>query len=135
VQLDDVFYASSHGLEIKGPLSYPVQRQMADLFRPDLEAAMVALEALKLQFPGVELEDNSFAVSVHYRNVRIVRLCCTPRVYKNFVQCASEFVQQIYEIVREYADSFPRLVVKEGRKVFELRPRVSIELGCTSSNN
>eukprot|EP00904_Undaria_pinnatifida_P007051 jgi/Undpi1/3476/HiC_scaffold_16.g06848.m1 len=112
VGLDDVFYAGSHGLEIQGPLDRPVKCQMAEDMRPTLEATTVALHALLGHVPGYEIEDNKFSLSVHYRQVS-----------------SSAHVEEVHKIVHEYVATAPKIVVKAGKKVLELRPKVDWNKG------
>eukprot|EP00752_Nemacystus_decipiens_P012117 g10742.t1 len=112
VGLDDVFYAGSHGLEIQGPLERPVKCQMAENMRPTLEACTEALHSLLSHVPGYEIEDNKFSLSVHYRQV-----------------VSSAHVDEVHQIVHEYVANAPEIVVKAGKKVLELRPKVDWNKG------
>lgn len=111
VQLDNLVYAGSHGFDIKGPKSLPINCQVADNFRPMLEQCVKDLSAQVAHIPGAELEDNRLAVSVHYRHVPV-------------------HLQGLVEsIVDKYIALHPSLVKKHGKKVFELRPRVDWNKG------
>ncbi|CAM9658745.1 unnamed protein product [Pylaiella littoralis] len=112
VGLDDVFYAGSHGLEIQGPLARPVRCQMAENMRPTLEACTEALHSLLAHVPGYEIEDNKFSLSVHYRQV-----------------ASPAHVDEVHKIVHEYISEAPEIVVKAGKKVLELRPKVDWNKG------
>ncbi|CAB1098752.1 GT20 [Ectocarpus sp. CCAP 1310/34] len=112
VGLDDVFYAGSHGLEIQGPLDRPVKCQMAEDMRPMLEATTDALHSFLAHIPGYEIEDNKFSLSVHYRQVR-----------------SPPHVEELHKIVHEYVATAPEIVVKAGKKVLELRPKVDWNKG------
>lgn len=69
VQLDNLVYAGSHGFDIKGTKTRPINCQVADHFRPELEQALRDLSAQTAHIAGAELEDNGLAMSVHYRHV------------------------------------------------------------------
>jgi trehalose 6-phosphate phosphatase len=111
VQLDNLVYAGSHGFDIKGPKSLPINCQVADNFRPMLEQCVADLSVEIAHIPGAEMEDNRLAVSVHYRHVPV------------------ELQYQVEEIVDQYIARHPSLVKKHGKKVFELRPRVDWNKG------
>ncbi|TMW62494.1 hypothetical protein Poli38472_005112 [Pythium oligandrum] len=111
VQLDNLVYAGSHGFDIKGPKTLPINCQVGDHFRPMLEQCVRDLSAAIAHIPGAEMEDNHLAVSVHYRHV------------------AMEFQAEVEDIVDDYIIQHPSLVKKHGKKVFELRPRVDWDKG------
>lgn len=83
VQLDELYYAGSHGYDISGPLrrrgdvssnsSEPsevlpsVSFRVAESFRPALEEAKSRAEEALAGINGALVEDNTFSVSVHYR--------------------------------------------------------------------
>jgi len=112
VQLDDVYYAGSHGFDISGPLGGgPISCQVGDQFRPLLEEVRTILEAQLSSVPGTKVEDNKFALSVHYRNV------------------SEEWVQQVFDTVTKLVERQPDLALKHGKKVLELRPKVDWNKG------
>ena len=67
VSLDELYYAGSHGFDIDGPggLRHSVSAEII----PVLAAAREALVQDLADVPGATVEDNRFAVSVHWRNV------------------------------------------------------------------
>ena len=67
VQLDELYYAGSHGFDILGPDGS--NYKMAESFRPSLEEAKVKLEEQLAHIAGALVEDNNFSVSAHYRMV------------------------------------------------------------------
>ncbi|KAF4321325.1 hypothetical protein BBO99_00005042 [Phytophthora kernoviae] len=111
VQLDNLVYAGSHGFDIKGTKTRPINCQVADHFRPELEQALIGLKELTAHIAGAELEDNGLAVSVHYRHV--------DPALQNAVE----------HIVDDYVAYHPSLTKKMGKMVFELRPRVDWDKG------
>lgn len=111
VQLDNLVYAGSHGFDIKGPKSLEVNCQVAQDFRPMLEAALQAFASVIDAFPGAELEDNGLAVSVHFRHV-------DPALHA-----------RMEALIDEYIAEHPGLVKQYGKKVFEIRPQVDWNKG------
>ncbi|CAH0481875.1 unnamed protein product [Peronospora belbahrii] len=111
VQLDNLVYAGSHGFDIKGTKTRPINCQVADQFRPDLEQALRDLTTQTAHIAGAELEDNGLALSIHYRHVDLA------------LQNAVE------QIVDDYVAYHPSLIKKMGKMVFELRPRVDWDKG------
>jgi len=94
VQLEGIVYAGSHGFDISGPAravangpgtsgaetfgaetpagsaqETPLTLSVGDRYRPMLERVKSKLESRLANIPGAKVEDNKFALSVHYRNV------------------------------------------------------------------
>ncbi|KAG6975709.1 hypothetical protein JG688_00002097 [Phytophthora aleatoria] len=111
VQLDNLVYAGSHGFDIKGTKTRPINCQVADHFRPEMEQALHQLTEQTAHITGAELEDNGLAISVHYRHV--------DPALQNAVE----------QIVDDYVAYHPGLTKKLGKMVFELRPRVDWDKG------
>eukprot|EP00618_Florenciella_parvula_P001738 CAMPEP_0119519748 /NCGR_PEP_ID=MMETSP1344-20130328/35953_1 /TAXON_ID=236787 /ORGANISM="Florenciella parvula, Strain CCMP2471" /LENGTH=309 /DNA_ID=CAMNT_0007557561 /DNA_START=230 /DNA_END=1155 /DNA_ORIENTATION=- len=111
VKLDDVYYAGSHGFEISGPVSQPISCQVADEFRPLLAETKAVLEKAVASIEGAMVEDNKYALSIHYRNVR------------------ADQVEHVRAVVSAHLESQPTLCLKHGKKVFELRPKVDWNKG------
>jgi trehalose 6-phosphate phosphatase len=123
VKLDHLFYAGSHGLDIEGPttsdnsssqvrrdesgsaagISYqPIAREHIDVVRDVRELLIERTREIE----GVIVEDNKFCCSVHFR------------------QCTSkEAVARVELLVKEVAEA-KGLQMKQGRKVFEVRPQI-----------
>ena len=140
VQLPHLFYAGSHGLDISGPgqppretpaqgeakgegngggqgetpesssstcLSYQPASNHIDLVR---RVRKLLIEKTK-SIEGVTVEDNKFCCSVHFRN-------CSD----------TASVSDIEAIVKGVVDS-QGLQMKQGRKVFEVRPQITWNKG------
>ena len=108
VQIDDILYAGSHGFEI----GWPGERlfaggQAADMLPVLQEFAGLVGKGLA-HVEGVLVEDNKYSVTVHYRMVGD-----EARVPEVFAY-----------VVKLVRDSFPTLVVRHGKKVLEVRPKV-----------
>ncbi|XP_052184508.1 probable trehalose-phosphate phosphatase D isoform X2 [Diospyros lotus] len=128
VQLDEVYYAGSHGLDIRGPplqlKSYDAKYQTRALDKKMLKE----FEKKTSEIQGVVIEDNRFSISVHYRHVQ----------------------EKDYGILQEAVHSvlakYPCFHLTKGLKVLEIRPSIkwnkghALEylldtLGFTSSSN
>lgn len=112
VDLSEIFYAGSHGFDIDGPngLRHAVK---ADVL-PLLGDTFVALNEKLSGIDGVTVEDNRFALSVHWRNV------------------ATNDRDKIEQIVDEVLASPPyqgHLRKSKGKCVYELRPKVDWDKG------
>ena len=112
VNLDELYYAGSHGFDIRGPSGSSVRHQVADDMRPAMEETMDALARRVAHVAGAELEDNYMSVSVHYRAV------------------AEDQVADVEDSVDSYVSEASHPLVKHhGKKVFELRPKVDWNKG------
>ena len=107
VGVDDIFYAGSHGFDIRGPDASLMRHQVAMDYLPHLASARDRLAARLDPIDGAEVEDNLYSVSVHFRNLRDA--------------CSLEEVQLI---LREELTSFPQLRLSEGKCVYELKPDI-----------
>ena len=120
VQIPELYYAGSHGLDIVGPVTEPdgsVSLREVE-FQPAPWAPAVmdsvykeCLEAIK-DIPGSTVDHNKFCVSVHYRN------------------CEQKDWGRVQAVVDACVSGDPdRLKKAEGRKVFEVKPRVAWDKG------
>ena len=103
---DRLWVAGSHGFEIAAagaPDDAPSFRP-AERFRPGLEAAAAALTEALAEVDGALVEDNTFAVSVHYRNV------------------PDDKIADVEEAVAAVLLEQPSLTRQAGKMVIELRP-------------
>ncbi|XP_020582107.1 probable trehalose-phosphate phosphatase 6 [Phalaenopsis equestris] len=120
VQLSELYYAGSHGLDIKGPTKWPkhikakaksILCQPASSFLPMInEVYKLLLEKTKL-IPGSKVENNRFCISVHYRCVEEKRW------------------NGLAEEVRSVLSGYPDLKLTQGRKVLEIRPIIEWDKG------
>jgi len=122
VGLPHLFYAGSHGMDIEGPdvgisgqttagTTNRVKHRPEGLDQNEAAGARDELSERTAGIEGVTVEDNKFCCSVHFRN------CKDPTS-----------VDRVERIVREVSDE-RGLDVKRGRKVFEVRPRVTWNKG------
>ena len=111
VGLPGLYYAGNHGLELlgpKGPWTHP--RAKAALGALRLTAR--ALRRELADFPGASLEDKALSLSLHYRRM-------SPRL-------SPSLEDRVREILGPHAR---RLRLSPGKKVWEIRPRLSWDKG------
>ncbi|KAH7652734.1 HAD-superfamily hydrolase subfamily IIB protein [Dioscorea alata] len=120
VRLAELYYAGSHGMDIKGPVKGPrhaktktkaVLFQPASEFLPMINEVYKALLVKTRSIPGVKVENNKFCASVHFRCVDEKRW--------------SALAEQVRSVLKEY----PKLRLTQGRKVLEIRPTIKWDKG------
>ncbi|GJN00273.1 hypothetical protein PR202_ga17693 [Eleusine coracana subsp. coracana] len=125
VGLSELYYAGSHGMDIKGPSSSKpflppnfqegnsktVLLQPAREFLPVIDKAYRGLVDKTKATPGARVENNKFCLSVHFRCVDEKRW--------------SPLAEQVKAVLRD----FPELKLSEGRKVLEIRPSIMWDKG------
>nr|GMC52541.1 probable trehalose-phosphate phosphatase H [Ipomoea batatas] len=100
VKLSELYYAGSHGMDIKGPVK-----------GHNYEKVYKALLGKTKSIPGAKVENNKFCLSVHYRCVE----------EKNW----NELGEQVKSVLKGY----PELRLCQGRKVLEVRPIIKWDKG------
>ncbi|KAG8072428.1 hypothetical protein GUJ93_ZPchr0006g43441 [Zizania palustris] len=113
VGLPELYYAGSHGMDIKGPSSNPesVLCQPASEFLPMIDEVYKALVEKTKSTPGAKVENNKFCLSVHFRCVDEKRW--------------NALGEQVKAVIKEY----PKLKLTQGRKVLEIRPSIKWDKG------
>lgn len=103
VQIDSLYYAGSHGLDIAGPplAGEAVVHQPAPWALSLMDSIHDRLVALVAPIEGSSVEHNTYCVSVHYR-------LCVDRW------------KELEEIVAATVAPHEQLTVSRGRKVFEV---------------
>lgn len=119
VRLGELYYAGSHGMDIKGPAKgskykkgdQSVLFQPASEFLPMIDEVYKKLVEKTKSTPGAKVENNKFCVSVHFRRVD----------EKEW----TELARQVRSVIKEY----PKLRLTQGRKVLEIRPTIKWDKG------
>ncbi|GAX78149.1 hypothetical protein CEUSTIGMA_g5591.t1 [Chlamydomonas eustigma] len=121
VQLKELYYAGSHGMDIAGPQdikhaagsSCDSSFQPAAHFRPLIDKVYEELCDRLVSVPGSYVEHNNFCVSAHYRN------------------CPGESWLLVVKAVEETlaGRGNEELRITRGRKVVEIRPKVNWHKG------
>ncbi|GAB4826264.1 hypothetical protein Ancab_009129 [Ancistrocladus abbreviatus] len=125
VQLNDVYYAGSHGMDIMAPprqqescnANYHTRAvdkkgneviifQPAQEFLPEILEIFNELEEETMAMEGVSIEDNRFCVSVHFRRAK------------------EEDYGMIEERVTSVLSKHSNFHLTRGRKVMEIRPSI-----------
>jgi len=116
IQLQQLFYAGSHGLDIQGPLAgnYKLENpeqcsyQPAAAYFSTMNTLNDELREQMKSIPGSSVEHNKYCVSVHYRN-------CDPAHLEQVDATVTQAVAQ-------HGGAGVRIT--HGKKVLELRPDV-----------
>ncbi|XP_009797815.1 probable trehalose-phosphate phosphatase J isoform X2 [Nicotiana sylvestris] len=119
VQLAELYYAGSHGMDIEGPSkgskykkeAQAVLFQPASDFLPMIDEVYKELLDKTKCIEGVRVENNKFCVSVHFR-------CVDEKEW-------GELAQHVRSVLKEY----PKLRLSQGRKVLEIRPIIKWDKG------
>ncbi|XP_051214855.1 trehalose 6-phosphate phosphatase RA3 isoform X1 [Lolium perenne] len=122
VKLEELYYAGSHGMDIKGPttvsnhkakvsLADEVLCQPATEFLPIIQEVYETLTAKMEAIPGAMVENNKFCLSVHFRCVD------------------EEEWDALGKEVRAVLEGYPDLRLTKGRKVLEIRPSIKWDKG------
>ncbi|KAL1831464.1 hypothetical protein DCAR_0101439 [Daucus carota subsp. sativus] len=120
VRLPELYYAGSHGMDIKGPSKgsqykknahESVLCQPACEFLPMIDEVYTALLEKTRSTPGAKVENNKFCLSVHFR-------CVEEKKW-------SELAQKVRSVLKDY----PELKLAQGRKVLEIRPTIKWDKG------
>ncbi|CAL5397672.1 unnamed protein product [Camellia sinensis] len=130
VELDNVYYAGSHGLDIAAPFESPnygdpkhqtrgvdrngnevVLFQPAKKYSPTIQKIFSALLERTRNIQGVMIEHNKFCISVHFRHVHDEDFCTLEKL--------------VNSIMGEYRE----FCVSEGKMVFEIRPDMKWDKG------
>ncbi|KAK1403729.1 Trehalose 6-phosphate phosphatase [Heracleum sosnowskyi] len=119
VRLAELYYAGSHGMDIKGPskgsqykkTAQSVLCQPATKFLPMIKEVYKTLLDKTKSTPGAKVENNKFCLSVHFR-------CVEEKKW-------SELAQKVRSVLKDY----PKLQLTQGRMVLEIRPTIKWDKG------
>ncbi|KAK7321171.1 hypothetical protein VNO77_31530 [Canavalia gladiata] len=119
VRLAELYYAGSHGMDIKGPTNRRSTKKGNEgvLFQPASEFLPMINEVYNIlvektkSVPGAKVENNKFCLSVHFR-------CVDEKSW-------AALAEQVSLVVNEY----PKLRLSQGRKVLEIRPSIKWNKG------
>lgn len=130
VKLEELYYAGSHGMDIKGPepsskgskaytkasdkmSNNGILYQPASEYLPMMDKIFASLVEKTKEIDGAKVENNKFCVSVHYRNVD----------QKSW----SALEEQICSVLKEYESHGIRFT--QGKMVIEIRPPIKWDKG------
>ncbi len=112
VDIKNIFYAGSHGFDIKGPGGFTMIHPVAEKTIP-LVAEII--EKLKNEFQNIEgalVEEKKFSVAAHYRKVK-----------------KESDLQYIEKIIEQIIEDHKELRMLKGKKVFEILPNIDWDKG------
>ncbi len=109
VGIGGLYYAGSHGFDVRGPGG--VSRQLGDDFLPALDEAERMLGGRLEKLAGVRLERKRYALAVHFRQA----------------EASAEPV--VEDAVTEVGKKLSGLRMTGGKKIFELRPDMDWDKG------
>ncbi|MER2998208.1 trehalose-phosphatase [Pontibacter populi] len=111
VNLENLFYAGSHGFDISGPDGMHIEPGGAAEALPALDEADVILKEKLKDVEGSIVERKRYAIAVHFRNV------------------ADEQVAIVDQAVEDVLILFPQLKKGLGKKIYELKPNLNWHKG------
>ena len=113
VDIDGLYYAGSHGLDIEGP---NMKKEVGKEALPALEEAEKAVKEKIGDFKGARLERKKFVVAIHYR------------------QSSEKVGKQAVDFAQKLADDKDQLMLVKNKKVVELRPNIAWNKGKAISH-
>lgn len=111
VQLEQLYFAGSHGFDITGPGNMQTEPGGAKDALPALDKAAVVLKERLQDVDGAFVERKRYAIAVHYRNV------------------ADNQVEKVKKVTAEVLEEHPQLKEGLGKKIIELKPNLDWHKG------
>jgi len=111
VGIDGVFYAGSHGFDIRGPSFSLIQEDAESIISLISDIAVNIRDELG-KIDGVIIEDKKFSIAVHYRLIK-----------------DDKYIKVIRNYINNIIDDNHSLRLMEGKKVFEIMPRIDWDKG------
>jgi trehalose 6-phosphate phosphatase len=111
VQLDNIFYAGSHGFDIAGPHGQQMTCEGGEAFLAIFDSIQQELFQRLARMEGSLVERKKFSIAVHVRGI------------------TRDHEQMVEAIVDDVLAHYPNLRKGYGKKVFELQPRLDWHKG------
>ncbi len=111
VDVDNIYYAGSHGFEIVKPDGKLIINKEAQRLREIKNEAQENIKELTKHINGALIEDVKYTTSCHYRLV------------------SREHIDEFKKVVKATVLKYPGLKVTEGKKVLEIRPDLDWDKG------
>ena len=111
VALEGIFYAGSHGFEIVSPDGKVTINEEVSKVRPVIDEVHEKLNSRLSSVKGALVEHVKYTISTHYRLV------------------SDEDFPKIKQAVDDILKEYPRLRKTDGKKVFEIRPKIDWDKG------
>lgn len=112
VGIKAIFYAGSHGFDIKGPGGFTMIHPVAKKTIPLVSEIIEQLKQTLQDMEGVLIEEKKFSVAVHYRNLK-----------------KQENLAFIEKTVNHIIQKHDQLRLLKGKKVFEILPNIDWDKG------
>lgn len=114
VGLKRLIYSGNHGLEIHGPRLKKFVHPSANRQARSFVTFVPHLQQMIRTVPGVWIENKGLTISIHYRGVQSPHMSRFQRMAKNIIALTRR----------------NRFLVTQGKKVLEIRPRLSWDKGA-----
>jgi trehalose-phosphatase len=111
VQLDNLYYAGSHGFDIRGPDGFEKVHAQGEHFIALLDSAQADLEEALTGIAGAQVERKKFSIATHYRRV------------------ADDDVERVKQAVEAVVEKYDSLQKSGGKKVIEIQPDIDWHKG------
>lgn len=111
VDLDSLYYAGSHGFEIRGPEGWSESLEKGVEFLPEIDEAERRLREQLAGIAGHAVERKRFSIAVHYR------------------RAAEADAARIESVVDDVLSEFRGLHKGHGKKVFRVQPDIDWDKG------
>ena len=111
VKIDGIFYAGSHGFDIKGPGFSLVQPKAQEVI-PVVSSIIEGLKKELQDIPGVIIEEKKFSTAVHYRLVK-----------------DKSHMPRIEKAVNQIVENEDSVRLMSGKMVFEILPNIEWNKG------
>ncbi len=112
VGIKGIFYAGSHGFDIKGPGGFTMIHPIAKKTIPLIAEIIEQLKETFQNIEGALVEEKKFSVAAHYRKVK--------------KQTDLQFIEEtVNNIIKKYDE----LKLLKGKKVFEILPNIDWDKG------
>lgn len=111
VQLDNLYFAGSHGFDISGPENMHTEPGGAKAALPALDASVETLKQRLNHIEGALVERKRYAIAVHYRNV------------------PDSHVEEVKGVTHAVLQEHPELKEGLGKKIIELKPNLNWHKG------
>ncbi len=112
VGIDNVIYAGDHGLDIGFPDGKTFLHEKAQEQTTPLQTCYDKITQKLSDIEGLWVEKKNFALAVHYRNIQ-----------------EEDNIPFTKKVLVNILNSFPGLRLTEGKKVFEIRPKIDWDKG------
>jgi trehalose 6-phosphate phosphatase len=111
VGLDRLYYAGSHGFEIKGPNNYYFVTEKGQQLLPQLDQAEKDFHEMLQPIEGVKIERKKYAIAIHFRQV------------------AENDLAKLQHLVDNALKTLTKLKLSGGKKIMEISPDIDWHKG------